>query len=54
MALSEAQRWYEEETGKKALYRMNGSDYHTLKYVVWLEKNLEELSKKHYRLVESF
>ena len=28
---------YEEKTGEKAIYRKNGADYHTLKYVRWLE-----------------
>ena len=28
---------YESETGEKATYRMNSSDYHTLRYVRWLE-----------------
>jgi len=32
-----AQEQYEKETGKKALYRIRSSDYHTLKYVTWLE-----------------
>jgi hypothetical protein len=33
---------YEEETGKKAIYRMRSSVYHTLKYVTWLENKLIE------------
>jgi len=28
---------YESETGEKAIYRKGGSDYHTLRYVRWLE-----------------
>jgi len=28
---------YESETGEKAIYRKDSSDYHTLKYVRWLE-----------------
>jgi DNA-directed RNA polymerase subunit RPC12/RpoP len=33
---------YEDETGEKALYRKGASDYHTLKYVTWLENKVEE------------
>ena len=29
---------YESETGEKAIYRKGSSDFHTLKYVRWLEK----------------
>ena len=32
---------YNNETGEKALYRRNGADYHTLKYVRWLENKIE-------------
>ena len=35
-------RQYEAEIGEKALYRMRSSDYHTLRYVRWLEKKLSE------------
>lgn len=28
---------YKKETGEDALYRMKSSDYHTLRYVNWLE-----------------
>jgi len=28
---------YKSETGEKAIYRKDSSDYHTLKYVRWLE-----------------
>jgi chromosome segregation ATPase len=31
------EKQYEKETGEKALYRMGCSDYHTLRYVSWLE-----------------
>lgn len=31
------QKRYELETGQKATYRKGSSDYHTLKYVRWLE-----------------
>ena len=34
---------YEKETGEKALYRRKSSDYHTLKYVKWLENKIIEL-----------
>jgi hypothetical protein len=29
---------YEIETGEKATYRRAGSDWHTLRYIEWLEK----------------
>ena len=28
---------YQTETGERAMYRRGSSDYHTLKYVEWLE-----------------
>lgn len=29
---------YEQEAGEKAMYRKpSGADYHTLRYVIWLE-----------------
>ena len=28
---------YEAETGERAMYRKDGADYHTLRYVRWLE-----------------
>ena len=31
------QKLYESQTGEKALYRKGSSDYHTLRYVRWLE-----------------
>ena len=34
---------YETETGQKAMYRKGSSDYHTLKYVRWLEAWLEDI-----------
>jgi len=34
---------YEAETGKKALYRRDSSDYHTLQYVRWLEDKVVEV-----------
>jgi len=41
---------YKKQTGGKALYRKDASDYHTLKYVKWLE---QELSKDSEMLNES-
>jgi len=32
---------YEVESGEKALYRVGASDYHTLRYVKWLEAKVE-------------
>jgi len=32
------------ETGDKAMYRMKSSDYHTLRYVKWLEAKVEKLT----------
>jgi len=37
---------YEAETGEKATYRMRASDYHTLRYVRWLEKQIDTLKKE--------
>lgn len=37
---------YEKETGKKAIYRVNSSDYHTLRYVKWLENKIEQSRAK--------
>lgn len=36
---------YEFETGEKALYRKGSSDYHTLRYVNWLEDRYNELAE---------
>ena len=36
------QQEYEKQTGEKALYRMKSSDYHTLRYVTWLESKLTD------------
>ena len=36
--MSELERIYESATGEKALYRKGSSDYHTLRYVRWLEE----------------
>ena len=32
---------YFAETGDKAMYRKGGADYHTLRYVKWLETKVE-------------
>jgi hypothetical protein len=40
------QALYEAETGEKALYRKEGSDYHTLRYVRWLEAENAALREK--------
>ena len=37
---------YEAETGEKAMYRKGASDYHTLQYVVWLEKHFCNENRK--------
>lgn len=36
---------YERKTGEKAIYRKDSSDYHTLKYVKFLEQKLQEKNK---------
>jgi hypothetical protein len=36
--MNEIQRLFEQRTGQKATYRKDSSDYHTLKYVQWLEE----------------
>ena len=36
------QQEYEKQTGEKAMYRIESSDYHTLKYVKWLESKLTD------------
>lgn len=33
---------YENETGEKATYRKDSSDFHTLRYVNWLENKLKD------------
>ena len=35
---------YEVESGEKALYRVGASDYHTLRYVKWLEAMVERFT----------
>jgi DnaJ-class molecular chaperone len=39
--MSQLTEKYLAETGEKAMYRMQSSDYHTLRYVNWLEKLVE-------------
>jgi hypothetical protein len=41
---------YKSETGLEAMYRMDSSDYHTLRYVKWLERRLTEEIKWGHRL----
>ena len=43
---------YEQQTGNKATYRKDSSDYHTLEYVRWLEAELAEARDKIAVLVE--
>jgi len=33
---------YESETGEKAIYHKGSSDYHTLRYVQWLENRASQ------------
>ena len=41
----ELEKLYELATGEKALYRKGASDYHTLRYVRWLESRFDDLSQ---------
>jgi hypothetical protein len=34
-----------ESTGETAMYRKEGADYHTLRYVNWLEAKVENLQQ---------
>jgi len=36
---------YESETGEKATYRKGSSDYHTLRYVRWLENRVNNIER---------
>lgn len=51
------QEQYEKKTKEKATYRKDSCDYHTLKYVRWLEKKLLEkdlnngISKRNKRFI---
>ena len=40
-----SKKQYEAETGEKALYRKGSSDYHTLRYVRWLQAENEKLKE---------
>lgn len=42
---------FEKETGEKATYRMHSSDYHTLKYVEYLENRLKDAEEKIQQLI---
>lgn len=33
---------YKQETGLDAIYRKGSSDYHTLRYVLWLENQVND------------
>ena len=46
--MSQLTEQYLAETGEKALYRMNSSDYHTLRYVNWLEKLVEGVREREH------
>jgi len=41
--MSDLREQFEKETQNQAIYRKFGIDYHTLKYVKWLESQLTEL-----------
>ena len=38
---------FEAETGQVAMYRKDGADYHTLRYVNWLEALVEKFNSAH-------
>jgi len=38
-----SEKQYETETGEKATYRKGSSDYHTLRYVKWLQADNKRL-----------
>ena len=42
--MSQLTEQYKFETGDKAMYRMKSSDYHTLRYVKWLEDKVEKFT----------
>ena len=42
--MSQLTEQYFRETGERALYRMASSDYHTLRYVNWLEAMVEKFT----------
>ena len=37
---------YKKETGEKATYRKDSSDYHTLRYIVWVHNKLAAIEKE--------
>lgn len=53
--MNDLMKQFEKETGEKALYRRESSDFHTLKYVNWLEDKLgaaePSIYKKFYERV---
>ena len=42
---------YESETGERPIYRKGSSDYHTLKYVRWLEERASQQVKMDYSFI---
>lgn len=49
------QNEYEKETKEDATYRMRSSDYHTLRYVTWIEekyKDLKEINKQQKEMIK--
>ncbi len=44
--MRKSEKQYEIETGKKALYRKDSSDFHTLHYVDWLQTKVEALEEE--------
>ena len=49
MSKMSIQEQYESKTGEMATYRKDASDYHTLRYVRWLESRLAEEIKWGHR-----
>lgn len=43
--MSQLTKQFAAETHDVAMYRKSGSDYHTLKYVSWLEAKVENLQQ---------
>lgn len=43
------QAYYETVIGERATYRKEGADYHTLRYVRWLEDRLDDEIKWGHR-----
>jgi len=48
--MSDLREQFEKETQNQAIYRKFGIDYHTLKYVKWLESQLTQLQSKWNKL----